>query len=135
MKIALIGYGKMGKTIERIALERGHEIVSVIDVDNREEFESESFKSADVADLLRDHIVHEGWEAVLRCLAAEIHVLAQQLVSGQDFKPKPRAWCLLKHLPLDHHHPTTNCGDLFQTRLVLGRHGPPMVDLVFKVNL
>ena len=39
----------MGKTIERIALERGHEIVSVIDVDNREEFESESFKSADVA--------------------------------------------------------------------------------------
>ena len=34
MKIALIGYGKMGKTIERIALERGHEIVSVIDVDN-----------------------------------------------------------------------------------------------------
>ena len=30
MKIALIGYGKMGKTIERIALERGHEIVSII---------------------------------------------------------------------------------------------------------
>ena len=28
MKIALIGYGKMGKTIERIAKERGHEIVS-----------------------------------------------------------------------------------------------------------
>lgn len=49
MKIALIGYGKMGKIIERIALERGHEIVSVIDIDNREDFESESFKSADVA--------------------------------------------------------------------------------------
>jgi 4-hydroxy-tetrahydrodipicolinate reductase len=27
MKIALLGYGKMGKVIERIALERGHEIV------------------------------------------------------------------------------------------------------------
>ena len=27
MKIALLGYGKMGKTIERIAAERGHEIV------------------------------------------------------------------------------------------------------------
>ncbi len=39
----------MGKIIERIALERGHEIVSVIDIDNREDFESESFKSADVA--------------------------------------------------------------------------------------
>ena len=33
MKIALFGYGKMGKTIERIAVERGHEIVARIDVD------------------------------------------------------------------------------------------------------
>lgn len=49
MKIALIGYGKMGKTIERIAKERGHEIVSVIDLDNTEDFESAAFKSADVA--------------------------------------------------------------------------------------
>ena len=49
MKIALIGYGKMGKTIERIALERGHEIVSVIDLDNTVDFDSEGFKSADVA--------------------------------------------------------------------------------------
>ena len=49
MKIALIGYGKMGKTIERIALERGHEIVSVIDVDNLDDFDSAAFKSADVA--------------------------------------------------------------------------------------
>ena len=49
MKIALIGYGKMGKTIERIALERGHEIVSIIDVDNLEDFDSAAFKSADVA--------------------------------------------------------------------------------------
>lgn len=39
----------MGKTIERIALERGHEIVSVIDVDNLDDFESDAFKSADVA--------------------------------------------------------------------------------------
>jgi 4-hydroxy-tetrahydrodipicolinate reductase len=49
MKIALIGYGKMGKTIERIALEREHEIVSVIDIDNLDDFESDAFKSADVA--------------------------------------------------------------------------------------
>lgn len=49
MKIALIGYGKMGKEIEKIALGRGHEIVSVIDVNNQEEFQSTSFKSADVA--------------------------------------------------------------------------------------
>lgn len=49
MKIALIGYGKMGKTIEQIAIKRGHEIVSIIDIDNREDFGSEAFKSADVA--------------------------------------------------------------------------------------
>ena len=49
MKIALIGYGKMGKMIEQIAIERGHEIVSKIDIDNQEEFESAAFKSADVA--------------------------------------------------------------------------------------
>lgn len=49
MKIALIGYGKMGKMIEQIALSRGHEIVSIIDIDNQEDFESEAFASADVA--------------------------------------------------------------------------------------
>ncbi len=49
MKIALIGYGKMGHIIERIALERGHEVVSKVDVDNQEEFESAAFASADVA--------------------------------------------------------------------------------------
>lgn len=49
MKIALIGYGKMGKTIERIALERGHEIVSIIDIENQDDFDSEAFKSANVA--------------------------------------------------------------------------------------
>ena len=33
MNIALFGYGKMGKTIERIAIERGHSIVAKIDID------------------------------------------------------------------------------------------------------
>ena len=45
MKIALFGYGKMGKTIERIALERGHEIVAKIDIDT-EDYE---LTKADVA--------------------------------------------------------------------------------------
>ena len=35
MKIALIGYGKMGHMIEKVALKRGHEIVCIIDVDNQ----------------------------------------------------------------------------------------------------
>lgn len=49
MKIALIGYGKMGKMIEQIAKDRGHEIVCVIDIDNQEDFDSPQFASADVA--------------------------------------------------------------------------------------
>lgn len=49
MKIALIGYGKMGHMIESIALQRGHEIVCIIDQNNLDEFESKAFASADVA--------------------------------------------------------------------------------------
>ena len=49
MKIALIGYGKMGKMIEQIAKNRGHEIVSIIDIDNQQDFDSDAFRSADVA--------------------------------------------------------------------------------------
>ena len=49
MNIALIGYGKMGHEIEKIAISRGHNIVSIIDVNNSEDFDSDAFKSADVA--------------------------------------------------------------------------------------
>ena len=49
MKIALIGYGKMGRMIEEIAISRGHVIVCKIDVDNTQDFDSDAFGSADVA--------------------------------------------------------------------------------------
>ncbi|MCR5138621.1 MAG: 4-hydroxy-tetrahydrodipicolinate reductase [Bacteroidaceae bacterium] len=49
MKIALIGYGKMGHLLEKVARSRGHEVVCVIDVDNRADFDSDAFRSADVA--------------------------------------------------------------------------------------
>ena len=47
MNIALIGYGKMGKMIEAICKQRGHKIVSIIDIDNQQDFDSEAFASAD----------------------------------------------------------------------------------------
>ena len=50
MKIALIGYGKMGRMIEKIALKRGHTIVCKIDVDNQEDFNTEAFASAEGGD-------------------------------------------------------------------------------------
>ena len=49
MKIALIGYGKMGKAIEIIALQKGHEIVLKIDVDNAHELTKDFLTGADVA--------------------------------------------------------------------------------------
>ena len=49
MKIALIGYGKMGKAIEEIAVSRGHEIVLKIDEYNLAEFNKKNVSSADVA--------------------------------------------------------------------------------------
>ena len=45
MKIALLGYGKMGKTIERLAVERGHEIVLKVDND----IDNADLSRADVA--------------------------------------------------------------------------------------
>lgn len=49
MKLALIGYGKMGHIIEQVARRRGHEIVCIIDRDNTSDFRSPAFSQADVA--------------------------------------------------------------------------------------
>jgi 4-hydroxy-tetrahydrodipicolinate reductase len=49
MKIALLGYGKMGKIIEKIAHDRKHEIVLKIDYSNLHELTEENLQKADVA--------------------------------------------------------------------------------------
>ena len=49
MKIALIGYGKMGKAIEEIAVSKGHEIVLKIDLSNTSDFTKENIQKANVA--------------------------------------------------------------------------------------
>ena len=49
MKIAIIGYGRMGRLIEQTALRRGHTIACRIDRDNTADYDSEAFRSADVA--------------------------------------------------------------------------------------
>ena len=74
MKIALIGYGKMGKTIEQIALQRGHQIVSIIDINNTEDFESEAFRSADVAIEFTTPATALG--NYMRCFAANVPVVS-----------------------------------------------------------
>lgn len=49
MKIALIGYGKMGQMIEGIALQRGHEVVLKINIENLDDFTQANLSKADVA--------------------------------------------------------------------------------------
>lgn len=74
MKIALIGYGKMGHMIEAIARKRGHDIVAIIDVDNLADFDSDAFRSADVAIEFTAPSVAEG--NVRRCFERGVKVVS-----------------------------------------------------------
>jgi 4-hydroxy-tetrahydrodipicolinate reductase len=74
MNIALIGYGKMGKTIEQIAISRGHKIVAIIDINNQEDFESEKFKSADVA--IEFTTPATAFGNYMKCFAAGVAVVS-----------------------------------------------------------
>ena len=74
MKVAIIGYGKMGKEIEKVAKKRGHEIVSIIDIKNQIEFESEAFKSADVAIEFTNPTV--AYQNYLRAFEAGVKVVS-----------------------------------------------------------
>ena len=70
MNIAIIGYGKMGKSIEMIALERGHDIVAKIDSDD---FSSLDLKNADVAIEFSQPDV--AVENIKKCFEANIPVV------------------------------------------------------------
>lgn len=61
MRIALLGYGKMGKAIEEIALERGHEIVLKVNEENLEDFTRDNLLRADVAiEFTNPHSAYEN---------------------------------------------------------------------------
>ncbi len=49
MNVAIIGYGKMGREIEKILIDRGHNVAHIIDIDNHDVLTSEEFKKVDVA--------------------------------------------------------------------------------------
>jgi 4-hydroxy-tetrahydrodipicolinate reductase len=73
MKIALLGYGKMGHAIEEIALQRGHEIVLRITDENLQEFTKENIQRADVA--IEFTNPHSAVENILFCLNENIPVV------------------------------------------------------------
>lgn len=73
MKIAIIGYGRMGHLIEKIALDRGHRIVCIIDAEDQDKFNSPEFKSADVA--IEFTTPATAVDNILACFAAEVPVV------------------------------------------------------------
>ena len=74
MKIAIIGYGKMGRIIEQIAVQRGHTIAATIDIGNTGDFRSDAFRSADVA--IEFSMPSAAFDNYMQCFAAGIPVVS-----------------------------------------------------------
>jgi 4-hydroxy-tetrahydrodipicolinate reductase len=73
MKIAIIGYGRMGKTIERLAEADGHEIVLKVGVDNLADFTTENLQKADVA--IEFSRPESAFKNVVKCFEVGIPVV------------------------------------------------------------
>lgn len=73
MKLAIIGYGRMGHLIAEIAEKRGHKIVCTIDVDNSDAFNTPEFKSADAA--IEFSTPGTAVDNILACFAAGVPVV------------------------------------------------------------
>ncbi len=74
MNIAIIGYGKMGREIEKILLERGHTIAAIIDADNREDLFGAQFAAADVA--IEFTTPHTAYDNIVASLEAGVAVVS-----------------------------------------------------------
>jgi len=73
MKIAILGYGKMGKAIEEVALSRNHEIVVKINDENLADFTQDNLRQADVA--IEFTGPHSAFENVKQCMLWKIPVV------------------------------------------------------------
>ena len=94
MKIALLGYGKMGMAIEEIALQRGHEIVLKVNIDNLEDNTIENIRRADVA--IEFTGPESAFENVKRCIDAGVPVVCGSTGWLHQFE-EAKAYCKLKN--------------------------------------
>jgi 4-hydroxy-tetrahydrodipicolinate reductase len=74
MKIALIGYGKMGKTIEKLAIANNHKIDLIIDEDSLDEFTEENLRRVDVA--IEFTTPETAYENIRRCISSGVPVVS-----------------------------------------------------------
>jgi 4-hydroxy-tetrahydrodipicolinate reductase len=73
MRIVLIGYGKMGKEIECIAIDRGHQIVSKIDIENPDDLISLTNKEVDVAIEFSNPV--SAFSNIMKCIEKQIPIV------------------------------------------------------------
>ncbi len=93
MNIALVGYGKMGKEIEQIAIERGHKIVLIIDKDNEQDFNVKNIKAADV--VIEFSTPSSAYSNYKKCFEAGVAVVSGT-TGWLDKKEEIEADCLEK---------------------------------------
>ena len=74
MKVALIGYGRMGHEIENIALKRGHEISKIFDEHNQNEFTPQELIGSDVA--IEFTVPLSAYSNIMQCFKANIPVVS-----------------------------------------------------------
>ncbi len=74
MKVAVIGYGKMGREIEKILIDRGHTVPLIIDIDNTADLNKENLAGIDVA--IEFTTPHTAYENLKRCVEAKTPVVS-----------------------------------------------------------
>jgi 4-hydroxy-tetrahydrodipicolinate reductase len=114
MKIALIGYGKMGKMIEDVAQKRGHEISFRIDIENQSDFDKMSPSNTDVA--IEFTTPHTAFANVMNCLNKKVNVVCGS-TGWNDKLPEVKQYVI-----------SNNLGFIWASNFSIG------VNLFFKVN-
>jgi len=74
MNIAIIGYGKMGKEVEKAAIERGHTISVIIDLNNQSDINPEKLKDTDVA--VEFSSPDAAFENIMKCFDANTAIVS-----------------------------------------------------------
>jgi 4-hydroxy-tetrahydrodipicolinate reductase len=73
MKAAIIGYGKMGREIEKILIARGHEVALIIDIDNAADLNAQNLAGVDVAiEFTTPSTAYNNIRTCLECGAAVV---------------------------------------------------------------
>jgi 4-hydroxy-tetrahydrodipicolinate reductase len=97
MKIAIIGYGRMGKMIEEAAVEKGHTIGLIVDVNNQADLTAQNIADHDVA--IEFTIPSSAWHNISVCFDADTPVVSGT-TGWHDRMPEIKERCLRENKTL-----------------------------------